>query len=194
MTHKTGGMAVALLAFLIPPAWGFEFSGQRITKAEGKVVTVHVNAREDRWRFEYAEPQSGAMAAIIRLDRQSAWLILSIRRIYAEVPIAPAHLLLVSEKMEGEVVREFIGTEDLNGYPTELFDVTVLIKGEPKQFYQWVTKDQRFCMKMVSKRGDWSVEYQHVKFVPQPDRYFEPPIGFRGDHPVNPAANPPLAN
>ena len=27
--------------------------------------------------------------------------------------------------MDGEVLREFVGDETLNGYPTELFEVTV---------------------------------------------------------------------
>jgi hypothetical protein len=168
----TAGVTLAV------PAAAFEFSAQRIAKDDGKVVSAHVNAREDRWRFEYAEPQGDAMVAIIRLDKQAAWLILSKRRVFVEVPIGPEHLLLVSEKMDGEVARELIGKEDLNGFPTELFEVTVMTKGEPKQYYQWVTQAQRFPIKTVSKRGVWSVEYRNVVFARQSSLFFETPRGY----------------
>jgi hypothetical protein len=97
---------------------------------------------------------------------------------FAEVPIGPEHLLLVNEKMDGEVARELIGTEDLNGFPTELFEVTVIVNGESKQYYQWVTQTHRFPIKTVSKRGDWSVEYRNVVFTKQSSLFFEPPRGY----------------
>ena len=173
-----GAFIVVLSASQAAPVWAFEFSAQRIAKDDGKVVSAHVNARDDRWRFEYAEPQAGAMAAIIRLDLQAVWLILSKRRMFVEVPIGPEHLLLVSEKMDGEVAREFIGTEDLNGYPTELFEVAVVVNGESRQYYQWVTRAQRFPIKTVSKKGDWSLEYRHVVFTKQSGLFFETPRGY----------------
>jgi hypothetical protein len=172
------GACLILVVVSSTPAWSFEFSAQRIAKDQGKVVNAQVNAREDRWRFEYAEPQAGAMAAIIRLDRQVAWRILSLHRMYQEVPIVREHLLLVSEKMDGEVSRELIGTEDLNGFPTEMFEVTVMAKGEPERYYQWVTQTQRFPIKTVSTRGDWSVEYRNVIFAKQSGLFFEPPRGY----------------
>lgn len=178
MKCGVGGATVVLLNLLALPTWAFEFSAQRIARDGEKVVNAQVNARDDRWRLEYAEPQAGAMVAIIRLDRQMTWLILSRHRMYREVPIANDHLLLVSEKMDGEVAREFIGTEDLNGYPTELFAVNVMVKGELREYYQWVTRTQRFPMKTVSKRGDWAVEYRNVIFAKQSGLFFEPPRGY----------------
>ncbi len=86
-------------------AMALDFSADRIVKDGMSAVTAHVNAKDDRWRFEYAQPQSGANIMIVRLDKQQSWLILSKRRQYLEVPIATSHLLTVSEKMEGEVFR-----------------------------------------------------------------------------------------
>ena len=126
------------------------------------MVTAHVNAKDDRWRFEFAQPQGGASIIIVRMDRHSSWLILSKRRQYLEVPIAREHQLAVSETMEGELSRELVGDETLNGYPTELFEVTVAENGETRQYYQWVTKVQRFPVKTVSKQGQWSEEFRHV--------------------------------
>ena len=191
---KTIGALIGLTAGATwaVPVSAFEFSAQRIAKDDGKMVSAHVNAREDRWRFEYAEPQDGAMAAIIRLDKQAVWLILSKRRMYMEVPIGPEYLLLVSEKMDGEVARELIGKEELNGFPTELFEVTVMTKGESKQYYQWVTQAQRFPIKTVSKRGDWSVEYRHVVFTKQSSLFFETHRGYVQANPPSLRGGPSL--
>ncbi len=175
---ELGSASVVLAAVLAMPVWAFEFSAERIVKQGGKLTESSVKAKGDRWRFEYREPQAGAQVCIVRQDRQFAWLILSPWRVYAEVPIAQSHLLLVNEKMEGEIARELIGTEELHGYPTELFEVSVLREGERVMYYQWVTAVERFAIRTVSKRGDWWLEYSNVRFTPQWGRYFEPPNGF----------------
>ena len=162
-----GGLAQAAMAL--------DFSAERIVKNGKSVVTAHVNAKDDRWRFEFAQPQGGASIIIVRMDRRSSWLILSKRRQYLEVPIAKDHQLAVSETMEGEVSRELVGDETLNGYPSELFEVTVAENGETRQYYQWVTKVQRFPVKTVSKQGQWSEEFRHVIFTEQSSFLFELP-------------------
>lgn len=156
-------------------AAALDFSAERIVKNGKSVVRAHVNAKDDRWRFEFAQPQGGASIIIVRTDRHSSWLILSKRRQYAEVPIAKEHLLAVSETMEGELSREFVGDETLNDFPTELFEVTVAENGGTRQYYQWVTKVQRFPVKTVSKQGQWSEEFRHVIFTKQSPFLFELP-------------------
>jgi hypothetical protein len=41
-------------------AAALDFSAERIVKSGKSVVTAHVNAKDDRWRFEFAQPQGGA--------------------------------------------------------------------------------------------------------------------------------------
>jgi hypothetical protein len=184
MEMRTRGTSARWLLFwlasipiggLTQTATALDFSAERIVKNGKSVVTAHVNAKDDRWRFEFAQPQGGASIIIVRMDRHSSWLILSKRRQYLEVPIARDHQLAVSETMEGEVSRELIGHETLNGYPTELFEVTVAENGETRQYYQWVTKVQRFPVKTVSKQGQWSEEFRHVIFTEQSSFLFELP-------------------
>jgi hypothetical protein len=160
---------------LMQAATALDFSAERIVKNGKSVVTAHVNAKDDRWRFEFAQPQGGASIIIVRRDRNSSWLILSKQRQYLEVPISSDHRLAVSEAMEGELSRELVGDEMLNGYPTELFEVTVEERGNTRQYYQWVTKVQRFPVKTVSKQGQWSEEYRHVRFTTQSPFLFELP-------------------
>ncbi len=178
---------LALIPFggLTHNAEALDFSAERIVKNGKSVVKAHVNAKDDRWRFEFSQPQRGANIIIVRMDRNSSWLILSKQRQYLEVPISNDHRLAVSETMEGEVSREVVGDEMLNGYPTELFEVTVAENGETQQYYQWVTKVQRFPVKTVSKQGQWSEEFRHVRFTTQSPFLFELP---RRLDPANPPA------
>jgi hypothetical protein len=181
MQTRIAFLLVFLGTYAESPAAAFEFSADRILLQKGQEIIAAVRAKEDRWRFEYAKPQAGAMTRIVRQDRRSAWRIMSQRQVFIEVPLEPIDLLYVTEAMEGEISREFIGTEDLNGYPTELFEVTTEVKGLRQRFYQWVTRDERFSMKTISKAGDWSLEYRNVKFIRQSARFFEPPYGFFED-------------
>lgn len=123
---------------------------------------------------------------IVREDLGTAWLIFSKRRQYVEEPIASHHRLAVSETMEGEVSRERVGDEMLNGYPTELFEVTVAEGGATQQYYRWVTKTQRFPLKTVRKQGDWSEEFRRVVFTEQSRFLFELPQRL---DPANPPAS-----
>jgi hypothetical protein len=166
-------------------ATALDFSGDRIVKRGKSVVTAHVNAKDDRWRFEFLIPQRGASVIIVRVDRGTAWLILSKRRLYVEEPITNDYRLDVSENMPGEISRELVGDEMLNGYPTELFEVTVAEAGETRQYYRWVTKVQRFPMKTVSKQGEWSEEFRRLIFTEQSRFLFELPQRL---DPANPPA------
>ncbi len=112
---------------------------------------------------------------IVRMDKQHSWLILSKRRQYLEVPIVADHVLTVTENMDGEVSRELVGDETLNGHPTELFEVTVAEQGATRQYYRWVTKAERFPLKTVSKQGKWSEEFRRVIFTEQSPFLFELP-------------------
>jgi hypothetical protein len=166
-------------------AAALDFSAEWIVKNGKTVVRAHVNAKDDRWRFEFAQPQGAVCVIIVRKDRNASWLILSKRRQYAEVPIAKNHLLQVSERMDGELSREYIGAELLHGHPSELFEVTVSEEGGLRHYFQWITTVQRFPVKTVSKEGNWSEEFQRLMFVKQSEFLFELPLRL---DPVNPPA------
>jgi hypothetical protein len=159
----------------VVPAWAHDFSAERIVKQGKAVSSTHVNAVAERWRLEFARPQWGADVLIGRADREVAWLILSKRRQFVEVPLADVYRLDVDERMSGEQSREFVGDQILNGYPTELFDVEVAQNGTTRHYYRWITKIERFPVKTVSRDGDWSEEYRHLIFTEQSPLLFELP-------------------
>ena len=65
--------------------------------------------------------------------------------------------------------------ETLNGYPTELFEITVAEQGATRQYYRWVTKAERFPLKTVRKQGTWSEEFCRVILTEQSPFLFELP-------------------
>jgi hypothetical protein len=79
---------------------------------------------------------------IVRADLETAWLIEAAA--VCRGTDYKRSSLTMSEKMEGEILREFVGDETLNGYPTELFEVTVAGNGQTHQYYRWVTKPNGF--------------------------------------------------
>jgi len=164
-----------LLGLSAKPAAAVDFSADRIVKNEKSVVKAHVNAKDDRWRFEFTQPQGGASVIIVRADRGTAWSIFSKRRQYVEGPIVRDHRLIVSEQMDGEISRELVGDEMLDGRPVELFEVTVAEGGTTRQYYRWVTKAERFPLKTVSKQGQWSEEFHRLIFTEQSPFLFELP-------------------
>lgn len=170
----SGAVGVSCVLWM-SPADALDFSAERVVKQGNAVITAHVNAKADRWRLEFAQPQWGADVLIVRMDREVAWLILSKRRQYVEVPVPTAYRLELTEEMDGEQSREWVGEQLLHGYPTELFDVAVLQGGEIQHYYRWVTKSQRFPVKTVSKTGAWSEEYRHLVFTEQTPLLFEVP-------------------
>ncbi len=180
------GLTMGFISGPAPTAAALDFSADRIVKHDKSVVKAHVNAKADRWRFEFVQPQRGASVVIVRADRGTAWLIFSKRRQYIEEPIVSDHRLTVTETMTGEVSRELVGDEVLDGRPVELFEVTVAEDGETRQYYRWVTKAERFPLKTVSKQGTWSEEFHRVIFTDQSPFLFELP---RRLDPANPSAS-----
>ena len=169
------GLVASFISGPAHQAEALDFSADRIVKNGKSVVKSHVNAKDDRWRFEFAQPQRGASVIIVRVDRGIAWLILSKRRQYFEEPIVSDHRLTVTENMTGEISRELVGDEVLDGRPVELFEVTVAKDGETRHYYRWVTKAERFPLKTVSKQGTWSEEFQRLLFTEQSPFLFELP-------------------
>ncbi|HSE57479.1 MAG TPA: hypothetical protein VLA99_02140 [Nitrospiraceae bacterium] len=166
-------------------AQAFEFSADRAFRQGKRVVEARVNARDDRWRFEYRVPQDGANATIVRWDKKLAWRLLSQQRIYRERPIELEERLFVEERLEHEIARDLIGSEEREGFSCDLFHVTTREGDKTARYYRWITKKEGLALKTVSEEQGWSVEYRNIRFVPQSDRLFEPPYAYSKEAPAN---------
>jgi hypothetical protein len=120
------------------------------------------------WRIEH-HTMGPVNISIVRKDKKVVWLLLSRMKHFKTVPYLAEQDLKVTERLEGEVSREEIGTETREGHPTTLYEVTVKEGERTEVYYQWLATDIHFPMKLAKKDGSWIVEYQHVKFQ-APDR------------------------
>jgi hypothetical protein len=159
-------------------SWGLEFSADQITNINGHTRKANIYYRDDRWRLEHHD-LNPVNVTIVRKDKQVMWLLLSRMRHFKTVPYDPEQSPRVSEQLDGEVGREEIGTETLDGHPTTLYQVTVRTADREEVYYQWLATDIHFPLKLARKDGSWQVEYRHVVLKPVSDFMFQLPLNFQ---------------
>jgi len=168
--------AVVLGASL--PGWALEFTADRVTKIDGRTGKAVIYYRDDMWRIEH-HSLGPVNVSIVRKDKQVVWLLLSRMKHFKTMPYSAEQDLMVTEKFDGEVSREEIGTETREGHPTVLYEVTTKRGERTEVYYQWLATDIHFPMKLAKKDGSWIVEYQHVKLRSVSDYLFQLPVNFQ---------------
>lgn len=175
-------LPVFLLAAVIVgaglPSWALEFTADRITKIDGRTGKAVLYYRDDRWRIEH-HSMGPVNVSIVRKDKQVVWLLLSRMKHFKTMPYSAEQDLMVTEKLDGEIVREEIGTETREGHPTVLYQVTTKQGERTEVYYQWLATDIHFPMKLAKKDGSWIVEYRHVKMRSVSDYLFQLPVNFQ---------------
>ena len=160
------------------PGWALEFTADRITKMDGRTGKASIYYRDNMWRIEH-HSMGPVNISIVRKDKQVVWLLLSRMKHFKTMPYSAEQDLMVTEKLDGEIAREEIGTETREGHPTVLYEVTTKQGERTDVYYQWLATDIRFPMKLAKKDGSWIVEYQHVKFRAVTDYLFQLPLNFQ---------------
>jgi len=161
-----------------PPAGALEFSADQITRINGHSRKANIYYRDEMWRLEHHDV-GPVNVTIVRKDKQVMWLLLSRMKHFKTVPYDPEQAPKVAEKMAGEIAREEIGAEVLDGHPTILYQITVQHGDRTEVYYQWLATDIRFPLKLAKKDGSWIVEYRHVKLRPTSDFLFQLPLNFQ---------------
>jgi len=177
-----------VLAFADSPQFSghspYEFSARLVWKTGGRIAKAQLFVKNDRYRIE---PSGGirtelgyAGVTIVRLDEQKTWYVFSQRRMVVSVPLTSDYLLPFSVQLEGETSRTVIGESVVGDQPALLYEVVVQNRfGQAERFFEWVDPDRNILLKLLSQDRDWFVEYHHVVLSPQPDYFFEPPLGYR---------------
>jgi hypothetical protein len=160
------------------PASALEFTADQVTKIDGKTRKAYIYYRDAMWRIEH-HTMGPVGVSIVRKDKQVVWLLLSRMKHFKTIPYSHDQELMVSERLEGEVSREEIGTELREGHPTVLYEVRTRHGERVDEYYQWLATDLHFPMKLAKKDGSWIVEYQHVKMRSVSDSLFNLPVNFQ---------------
>ena len=161
-----------------------EFSARLVWKNNGRTAKAQLFVKNDRYRIEHMGGVKTVLGyagvTIVRLDEQKVWYILSKRRTVVSVPLTSDYLLPFSVTMEGEIGRTLIGKSMVGDRSAVLYELVVQDRsGQTERFFEWVDPDRNILLKLLSQDRDWFVEYEHVVLSPQPDYYFNPPLGYR---------------
>jgi hypothetical protein len=159
-----------------------EFSASLLKRAEGRRFEAQVYAKGDRVRLEYkyaVRTELGySSIEIIRLDKRESWFLLAQRRQILSVPVKPEEMLPIQPNLPGEIRRSLVGEATTIGRACKLYEVRVDYHGRNERLYEWVDLETGTVLKLVSQDRDWSIEYQRIRFSPQPEYYFEEPPGY----------------
>lgn len=169
---------VMLVLGIADPTFALEFTADQITKIDGRTRKAFIYYRDDMWRIEH-HSLGPVNVTIVRKDKQVVWHLLSRMKHFKTLPYDPEQDLRVTPALEGETLRQEIGTEVREGHPTVLYEVTTKQGEHVEQYYQWVATDLQFPMKLAKKDGSWIVEYQHVKMRAVSDYLFNLPVNFQ---------------
>src|SRR5574342_546162 len=159
-------------------SFALEFTADQITKMDGRTQKAFIYYRDQMWRIEH-HSLGPVNVTIVRKDKQLVWLLLSRMKHFKTVPYDPEQDLWVTEKLEGEISRQEIGTEVREGHPTILYEVTTKQGERVEESYQRVATDNHIPMKLAKQDGRWIVEYQHVKLRAVSDYLFNLPVNFQ---------------
>lgn len=160
-----------------------EFSASLVKRVEGRRFEAQVFAKGDRIRLEYKYALRTELGyssiEIIRLDKRESWFLLAQRRQILSVPVKPEEILPIQPNLPGETNRSLVGEASTIGRASKLYEVRVDYHGRNERFYEWVDLETGVVLKLVSQDRDWSIEYQRIRFSPQPEYYFEEPAGYK---------------
>lgn len=171
-------IVVAVVVGASLPSWALEFTADQITKIGGHTRKAVIYYRDSMWRIEH-HSMGPVNVSIVRKDKQVVWLLLSRMKHFKTEPYRSDQELMVTEKLDGEVSREEIGTETREGHPTILYEVWTKQGERTEVYYQWLATDIHFPMKLAKKDGSWIIEYQHVKLRSVSDYLFQLPVNFQ---------------
>lgn len=168
----------------LPDTSDVNFSAKLVWKTKGRTSKALLFVKNDRYRIEHlggVKTELGyAGVTIVRLDEQKVWYILSKRRMVVSVPLTSEYLLPFSVTMDGEIGRTLIGESMVGDRSAVLYELVVEDRfGQTERFFEWVDPDRNVLLKLLSQDRDWFVEYSHVVLSPQPEYYFNPPLGYR---------------
>lgn len=156
-------------------ASAIEFSSDVVTTTGKNVMNSKMYIKDKKIRME---TQGQPSYTIVRQDKNVLWMITPSRKTYIEIKHDPAKSPKIEEKIKGEVSRKLIGSETINGHPTQKYEITVKTDKKVAKIYQWMATDIKFPVKNASVDGKWATEYKNIKMGTQSDSLFELPAGF----------------
>lgn len=131
-----------------------------------------------KWRME-TEQAGMKSAMIVREDKNVIWVLMP-NKTYMEEKLSPEYVRGIATKMPGEMKREKIGKETVNGIPCTKYKITYKATktSQPQEMYQWISTDM-IPIKSAAIDGSWYTEIKSIKRGKQPSSLFDLPKGYK---------------
>lgn len=153
-----------------------EFSADMVMTAEGHKMTGKMFAKGDLSRMEMTS-EGQRMITIARSDKKVIWNLMPEENIYMEMPLNPKQM--PKTEIKGEIDRKLVGSETIDGRPTNKYLITYKDGTATEKVYQWWATDINFPVKTVDVNNTWAQEFKNVKVGSQPNSLFEVPKGYQ---------------
>lgn len=167
--------AIFLAASLVQAA---EFSAKVVTKAEGQEMHGKIFMKGQKMRNEF---QAGGETNIniVRPDKKVVWVLIPEGKTYMEMPLAEeSQEKILMKKPEDRAKMKLLGTETVNGFECDKYEVDASHEGQPVKQFVWIAKKLQMPIKSVTADGSMSMEYRDIKIGGVADSVFEVPKGY----------------
>ncbi len=150
-----------------------DFSAEVFNTYQGQATQSKVYVQAGKIRLETPGTEE---YTILRTDKKVIWIVIPEEKTYLEIQSPNSQG--AGEKMKGEVNRQYLSSETVNGYATKKYEVHYLDKDTLHKAHQWISSDLNYPIKISALDGSWSTEYRNIRIGSQTDSLFEIPQGF----------------
>ena len=172
-TFKIFLIATCFIFLGVSQAKAQEFSADMVSRNGNETFSAKVYVAGQKSRTETADS-----IIITRMDKNVSYMVMPAEQMYMEHPIDPRMAPKASKEFAGELERQSLGKEIVDGQSAEKFKVTYAENGKQESVYQWLT-DQQIPIEVEAVDGSWAMEYKNLKVGTQPADLFEPPAGYQ---------------
>jgi outer membrane lipoprotein-sorting protein len=163
------------------PGWTLaaEFSAQMITRgAPPEETQGKIYFKGDKIRQEFGGGEE-AHISILRFDKKVVWMVMPGQKMYMEMPLTAQVTGKMMQIPQDEAQPKLLGTETVNGYAADKYEIVTKNNGKSAKRYVWVANKLGLPIKMTSPDHSFSIEYQNIKEGGVPDSLFEIPAGYQ---------------
>lgn len=172
---------MTVMTLLVLTASAAEFQADFIQKHEGMEMKGKFYIKSNKTRTDM-DMMGQKTSMITRMDKNVTWNVQHDAGMYFEMPIPPesAQTLQPEEELEKIAVKKKIGSETINGYACDKYEIIYHDKSVGKMT-QWFARKLNFPIKIIYQgpQGVMSTEYYNIQSGKVKESLFEVPQGFQ---------------
>jgi hypothetical protein len=167
-----------LLVVFTGAAQAAQFSATMMIKDGEKIIPGKIFVQDGKMRQEFNDAE-GQTVTIVRPDQKVIWIILPREQAYTEMRLTgklPGQFIQIPPEA---LSKRLVGKDTVNGYEAEKYEVTLRRGSGQETQTVWLATKLSAPVKMVSKTGNFSIEYKSIKEEAQAERLFNLPPGYK---------------